>query len=236
MATSLGARFGLNIDVVKTDAEKLDPEKDIPEKKQSEVFRILKDFLRGVKEPPSWFAPWKTHRAEAMKAKLESKNGNEKPNGDETEAEEKTDEKPEEKPEEKTGDDDKDSKANQDPVAAGFKVGDVVMGVALKSKDKWAQKCEIKEILSRHYKVTMLEGAAKGEMHKFFHGSVKAIPAPAPLPAASSKATEANAAPDAAPNAAPDAAPAPAQKDVEVAAPSPSEMDSEMRHVEELFD
>ena len=39
MATSLGARFGLNIDVVKTDAEKLDPEKDIPEKNKARFSR-----------------------------------------------------------------------------------------------------------------------------------------------------------------------------------------------------
>ena len=103
------------------------------------------------------------------------------------------------------------------------------MGVATKAKEKWAQKCEILDVLSRHYKVKMLEGTEIGATHKFLKACVKAIPAPvapAPLAAASAEAAVADAASDAAPNADPGAAPAPAQTDV----------DSEMRDVSELFE
>ena len=105
------------------------------------------------------------------------------------------------------------------------------MGVATKAKEKWAQKGEIIEIMSRHYKVKMLEGEAIYEHHKFLKACVKAIPepvAPAPLAVASAEATVADAAPRplVRPDPALGAAPAPAQ----------TEVDSEMRDVQELFD
>ena len=180
-------------------------------------------------------------KAEAMKAKLEAKNAG----AAEDEEKTKDDDEAEEKPEEKTGADADASAANQGEAGAAvavadegraadnaeFKIGDVVMGVATKAKEKWAQKCKIMEILSRHYKVTMLEGEAKGETHKLLKACVKAIPAPvapAPLAVASAEATVADAAPRplVRPNPAPGAAPAPAQTVV----------DSEMRDVQELFD
>ena len=63
---------------------------------------------------------------------------------------------------------------------AMFEIGDVVMGVATKAKEKWAQKCEIVDILSKHYKVKMLEGTEIGTVHKFLHACVKRIEIPAP--------------------------------------------------------
>ena len=227
LASSLGARLGLNFDAVKKEVDGFDPEKDIPKTKQNEVFRIVKDFLKAVKEPPSWFAQWKDTRAEAMKTKLEGalKNAEGEGEGNTTDgaaAEEKLEE-------ETTGDDAAAASAAavavEGRVAANaeFKVGDVVMGVATKAKEKWAQKCSIIEILSKHYKVKMLEGDATGDIHKFLKTCVKAIPAPvAPAPA--------EAAPPA-PLAAAPAEAAPAE-----AAPAADAADSEMRDVQELFD
>ena len=238
VASSLQVRFGLNIDVVKTELEGFDPERDIPAGKQSEVFRILKEFLKAVKEAPSWFAQWKANRAEAMKAKLDSKNASAADDADKT----KDDDGAEQKPEENTGADadvngaavavaDEGRAADDADAVAEFKVGDIVMGIATKSKEKWAQKCQIVEILTKQYKVTMLEGEAKNEKHKFLKACVKAIPAPvapAPLAVASAEATVADAAPRplVRTDPAPGAAPAPAQTVV----------DSEMRDVQDLFD
>ena len=156
-----------------------------------------------------------------MKAKLQGKDKPEKPEKPENKAEE-------EQPEERTG-----AAADAVAVAGGaagdaeFQCGQEVMGVATKAKEKWAQKGVITEIMSRHYKVRMLEGAATGEIHKFLKAYVRAIPAPAAPaePVASAEAAVATAAPDAAPDASPSAAPAPAQTGV----------DSDMRDVGELF-
>ena len=59
----------LNTDAVKTEVEGFDPENHIPKGKQDEVFKLLKEFLKGVKEPPSWWAQWKEKKQEAQKAK-----------------------------------------------------------------------------------------------------------------------------------------------------------------------
>ena len=69
LASSLGARLGMDIDAVKTEIEGFDPESHIPPGKQNEVFKILNQFLKGVKAQPSWFAQWKEKKAETAKAK-----------------------------------------------------------------------------------------------------------------------------------------------------------------------
>ena len=237
LASSLGARLGLNFDAVKEEVDGFDPEKDIPKTKQNEVYKIVKEFLKAVKEPPSWFAQWKDTRAVEMKTKLGGalKNAEGEGEGNTTDGA-AAEEKPEE---ETTGDDAAAASADNQAEAAvavegraadnaEFKVGDVVMGVATKAKEKWAQKCSIIEILSRHYKVKMLEGEATGDIHKFLKTCVKAIPAPvAPAPA--------EAAPPA-PLAAAPAEAAPAEAAPAEAAPAADAADSEMRDVEELFD
>ena len=62
-----------------------------------------------------------------------------------------------------------------------FQNGDIVMGVAVKLEDKYAQKCQIIEVLSRRYKVKMLTGTAPGKQHKFLKGSVKGIEPDVPI-------------------------------------------------------
>ena len=62
-----------------------------------------------------------------------------------------------------------------------FQNGHIVMGMATKFKDKFAQKCQIIEVLSRHYKVKMLAGPIQGENHKFLKGSVKRIEPDVPI-------------------------------------------------------
>ena len=226
LAWSLEARFGLNIDAVKNDVEGFNPESDIPTGKQSEVYKIVREFLKGVKEPPEWYAQWKDKKAEAMKAKLEAKTVP----GDAEKTKDKDDDdddEAEEKPEEKTDADADADAANKGQASAAvagqtkIKVGDVVMGVAFKNKEKWAQKCKVNEILAKHYKVVMLEGAAKGENHKYLHKCVKAIPA---LAAPAAPAASASLAAASAEATAPNAAPAPAQG-----------ADSELMNVDSLF-
>ena len=60
--------------------------------------------------------------------------------------------------------------------ATSFKEGDIVRGIATKNKDKFhMQKCIINAVLSRHYKVELLEGTAKGTTHRFLHAMVEAL-------------------------------------------------------------
>lgn len=186
VASSLEARFGLNIDSVKTCLEGFEAEKDIPSGKQgAEVFKILKDFHKTTKDPPSWFSQWKENKAAEMKDKKKAEGSA----GDE-DGEVKVKELTEAAPEAVAGASEavgvQAAAAAPAPAAEAavdndkFKVGDVVMGIATKSKEKWAQKCEITGILSTQYKVKMLEGTESGKGHKFLHACVKAIPPPGP--------------------------------------------------------
>ena len=60
--------------------------------------------------------------------------------------------------------------------ATSFKEGDIVRGIASKNKDKFhMKKCIINAVLSRHYKVELLEGTAKGTTHRFLHAMVEAL-------------------------------------------------------------
>ena len=55
---------------------------------------------------------------------------------------------------------------------AMFKVGDVVLGMAAKKKDKYNnQQAEIIDVLSKYYKVKMLSGEATGTKHKYQHNN-----------------------------------------------------------------
>ena len=64
-----------------------------------------------------------------------------------------------------------------------FKVGDRVIGIATKFKESFNdQECEVIAVLSKHYKVKMLTGPARNDIHKYYHAAVKVIHAqPAPL-------------------------------------------------------
>ena len=132
------------------------------------------------------------------------------------------DKKDEDKKDEDKNEDDKEdavvAATASDAAEGRFKVGDRVMGVATKMKDKWAHECEITGVLSKQYKVKMLSGDAKGQNHKFMHKDVKAIP------------SEASAASVAKSDAASDAGSmsAPAQK-------NPQEEESGMQDIEHLF-
>ena len=216
LASSLGARLGMDIDAVKTEIEGFDPESHIPPGKQNEVFKILNQFLKGVKAQPSWFAQWKEKKAETAKAKQaagkdgedQTTKGDDQADGEQTGAAAVADAA--------NGQEGADQSQAAEPAVAGndgeFKIGDIVMGVAIKAKDKWAQKCEIVDILTRHYKVKMLAGMAEGEFHRFVKSSIKAIP-----PEAEAVAT---------------VAPRAAVAD----APKKNDSDSDMKSVEHMFD
>ena len=220
LASSLGARLGMDIDAVKTEIEGFDPESHIPPGKQNEVFKILNQFLKGVKAQPSWFAQWKEKKAETAKAKQaagkdgedQTTKGDDQADGEQTGAAAVADAA--------NGQEGADQSQAAEPAVAGqdgeFKIGDIVMGVAIKAKDKWAQKCEIVEILTKHYKVKMLTGMAEGELHKFVKSCIKAIPPEAvatvaPRAAESSEAAVAD-------------------------APKKNDSDSDMKSVEHMFD
>ena len=64
------------------------------------------------------------------------------------------------------------------PAPLCFNVGDIVIGIATKYKEKYdGQRCEVIAVLSRHYKVKMLTGPAFTEVHKYSKDAVKAVPA-----------------------------------------------------------
>ena len=178
LASSLGARLGMDIDAVKPEIEGFDPESHIPPGKQNEVFKILNQFLKGVKAQPSWFAQWKEKKAETAKAKQAAgKDGEDQTtNGEQTGAAETGAAAVADAANGQEGADQGQADAAVAGQDAEFKIGDIVMGVAIKAKDKWAQKCEIVEILTKHYKVKMLTGLAAGELHKFVKSCIKAIP------------------------------------------------------------
>ena len=240
LSSSLGTRLGLNIDAVKTEVQGFDPEDDIPAGKQNEVFKLLKEFLKGVKEPPSWFSNWKEKRADKAKQVAKEKDASAPAGESETN---KVADKAEGTVGEQTeaaadadagaanqGQDGADQGTAGAAVAgqdAEFKVGDIVMGVATKSKEKWAQKGEIVDVLTKHYKVKMLAGLAEGESHKFLKACVTAILAPVPAPAVAPVAVDH---PAAAPSE-----PAVANSATGSGSAVGSD-DAEMKSVEQLFD
>ena len=64
-----------------------------------------------------------------------------------------------------------------------FKVGDVVLGHAGKFKASYdKKKAKIVAVLSKQYKVTLLEGDAEGQQHKYLHGMVTEIAKHPPTP------------------------------------------------------
>ena len=64
---------------------------------------------------------------------------------------------------------------------ATFKTGDIVIGIAAKSKESFDnQRCEVIAVLSRQYKVKMLTGPSRWEEHKYLHKNVKAVEEPEP--------------------------------------------------------
>ena len=125
----------------------------------------MKDFFKQCKDPPTWFAQWKEKKAEEMKTKLKSREGVEVAELEGTTAG-NTDERKEAEVE---------REAAQDKDTSLFKKGDIIMGLAVKHREKYAQKGKIVDVLSKHYKEVMLEGPATNEMHKFVHSAVKAI-------------------------------------------------------------
>ena len=63
LASSLGARFGLNTDGVKAELDSFVAERDIPEGKPGDqLYKLLKEFHKTTKEPPMWFSQWKAKK------------------------------------------------------------------------------------------------------------------------------------------------------------------------------
>ena len=170
------ARLGLEVaDVQGLNLEQFD-ETSVPKERWTAVFKLLKQFLKNVdaKDMPQWFQSWKDKRIEEMKRRLGSADAK---SGGKATAEEAANQSA---AEDKTDDDDKEDAvvaATASDAAKGlFKIGDHVMGVARKHKDSWAHECVITDVLSKHYKVMMVTGNAKGKFHKFLRKDVKAIP------------------------------------------------------------
>ena len=60
-------------------------------------------------------------------------------------------------------------------VAQAFGVGDLVVGTAKKHKPSYhMQKGRVVAVLVKHYSVALLEGEAKGSIHKYLHDNVRA--------------------------------------------------------------
>ena len=171
------ARLGLEVaDVQGLNLEQFD-ETFVPKERRTAVFKLLKQFLKNVdaKDMPQWFQSWKDKRHEEMKRKAGI--ADDKSGGKAT-AEEAANQSA---AEDKKDDDKEDAVVEASDAAEGqFKVGDHVMGVATKHKEKWAQEGEITGVLSNKYKVKMLTGNAIGADHKFLIKDVKAIPSEKP--------------------------------------------------------
>ena len=189
IAACLGKRLGLNTSIV--SALPADLEFDItqiPDEHANEVFRALKEFFKSGKELPGWYTSWKDSRAAAMKEKLENKKtvGATGSGGDDVAS------GPGEVAEAGT-------EGGEAAIASGhgagaeastavggkFEKGAVVIGIAGKNKDKYdGRKCEILSVLSKQYKVKILEGPAEGETHKYAHNAVKSVHAAEAAPEA----------------------------------------------------
>ena len=82
--------------------------------------------------------------------------------------------------------------ANDQPAPPQpISVGDIVLGRATKFKEKFNNvHGKVITVLSTHYKVELLEGAAKGETHKYIKNCVRLVP-PKPSIIADVQAAEA---------------------------------------------
>ena len=193
VAFAIGTRFQLVVDDLYT---KDFDDKCVPKEHHGTVFKKLKEFLKNTnnKDLPPWFVSWKDKRAEEMRRKLGSADArgggkawwiaDEATNQSTAEDEKDEEKKDEDKTNEDKNEDEKED-AVMEPTASDaaefrFKVGDRVMCVATKAKDKWAQEGEITGLLSKHYWVKMLTGNAIGADHKFLIKDVKAIPSEKP--------------------------------------------------------
>ena len=209
-------RFGL--DVADVNLETFD-DTSLPKERSGVVFKILKDFLKNVKDVPEWFQSWKDKRNEEMKRRLAG-SADDKSGGKAT-AEEAANQSA---AEDKKDDDKEDAvvAATASDAAKGlFKVGDHVMGVAKRYRGNWAHECVITGVLTKHYKVKMLSGDATGENHKFTHKDVKAIPSAAFAASVAKSVAKSDAASDAGSTS----APAPKQEE-----------ESGMQDIANLFD
>ena len=67
--------------------------------------------------------------------------------------------------------------------------GSIVIGTSVKWKDKYdGVKCKVLQLLAKHVKVEILEGPAKGEVHKYTYDSVTRFAPPASSGSASAPA------------------------------------------------
>ena len=61
-------------------------------------------------------------------------------------------------------------------ASPGMQPGSIVVGTASKWKEKYdGHKCKVITLLTKHVKVEILEGPAKGEVHKYSYDSVKRV-------------------------------------------------------------
>ena len=169
VASSLQARLGFAVDDDMMEKD-FDPENEIPAKLSNEAFKLIREFLKPVKSPPSWFAQWKEKRS-TQRAK---------PKDREEEAQGQVKEEGEAKGEASATqvEAEDEGEANGDDGAPGespmYKKDDILIGVATKFKEKYdQQECKVVAVLSKKYKVEMLTGPATGEVHKYFFHSVR---------------------------------------------------------------
>ena len=168
VASAMQARVGIaGVDM----SEIVNPEISIPTSSaQSAAFKALKEYLKGVKDLPTWFCQWRDKRTEDNHKKAAAAAAA-------AEAKEAEGDNKDVKP---LGEEEQVAPGQADPAEANdnalkFKVGDIVMGCATKYKEKYAQPCKITGILARHFNVIILEGPCAGDKHKFLHHAVKAI-------------------------------------------------------------
>ena len=131
VASSLQARLGLTVDDHMKEKD-FDPENEIPAKLSNEAFKLIREFLKPVTSPPSWFAQWKEKRSTQWKEKLV------KPKDREEEAQAHVKEEGKAKGEASVPQVEAEDKgeANGDDGAPGespmYKPDDIVIGVATK--------------------------------------------------------------------------------------------------------
>ena len=192
IASAIATRLGLTTEGVDTEFEL----SKIPDSFQDKSYKALKEFFKNQQNLPPWFSQWKDAKAVEMKNKLSSKKA-----ATENAAEEK--ENNETKTEADDGAATTAEAEKKDPGAVAataadaatglFKVNDIVIGTAGKSKDKYDEvECKIVKVLSHNYTCELLTGAAKGDIHKYLHSSVRAKAPPAEVSAATASAATAS--------------------------------------------
>ena len=130
VASSLQARLGLTVDDHMKEKD-FDPENEIPVKLSNEAFKLIREFLKPVTSPPSWFAQWKEKRSTQWKEKIVKP----KDRAEEAQAKEEGEAKGEASVPQVEAEDK--GEANGDDGAPGesamYKPGDIVIGVATKT-------------------------------------------------------------------------------------------------------